>query len=79
METQGKTPADFRARIARERALLYRLAADVGVWPGRLGQMLNERIPMPAEVAERLTTALDDMPEHVGDLREISLRKQQEA
>ena len=59
MEAQGRTPADLRARIARQRAVLYRLAPDVGVWPGRLGQMLNGRIPMPSDVAARLVNALD--------------------
>jgi len=53
-----KTPGDFRADIARQRAVIYELAAEVGVWPGRLGQMLNERVPMPQSVAHALERAL---------------------
>ena len=42
------TPADLRAEIARRQISLYRLAATIGLHPSRLGQMLNERLPMPA-------------------------------
>ena len=52
------TPADLRAQIARHRLHLYEIAADVGLHPGRLGSMLNERLPMPAEIAERITEAI---------------------
>jgi hypothetical protein len=53
------TPADFRARIARQRAKRYELGAIIGLNPIRLAAMLNERIAMPLHVAERLTAALD--------------------
>jgi hypothetical protein len=52
------TPGDLRAEIARRQISLYRLAAEVGLHPGRLGQMLRERLPMPAEIAERVSEAL---------------------
>jgi predicted urease superfamily metal-dependent hydrolase len=53
------TPSDFRAELARQRIPLYRVAAGVGLHPSRLGAMLNERLPMPADVAERLSEALN--------------------
>lgn len=53
------TPAELRAEIARRRATLYVLAAEVGIYPGRLGQMLNERVAMPDAVARKLSVALD--------------------
>jgi plasmid maintenance system antidote protein VapI len=52
------TPADFRAWIARVQTPLYVLAPEVGVHPTRLGAMLRGRVPMPADVADRLRTAL---------------------
>jgi plasmid maintenance system antidote protein VapI len=52
------TPQDLRAEIARRQAVVYQLAAQIGLHPGRLGQMLNERLPMPPDVAERLMDAL---------------------
>ena len=52
-------PADFRAEIGRRRLVIYVLAAEIGVYPGRLGRMLNERMPMPAAITEKLSRALD--------------------
>ena len=52
------TAGDFRAEIGRRRIAIYKLAAEVGVYPGRLGMMLNERIPLPSTVAERIVDAL---------------------
>jgi hypothetical protein len=60
--TRALDPADLRAQIARLRFPLYRLAATVGVHPGRLGQMLNERLPLPLDIAERVCEALDRHP-----------------
>jgi hypothetical protein len=51
-------PSDLRAEIARQQRVLYELAAQIRVHPGRLGMMLGEKIPMPASVAERLSEAL---------------------
>jgi hypothetical protein len=39
---------------------LYELAAKVGVHPGRLGMMLGEKVPMPPEIAARVSEALDE-------------------
>jgi hypothetical protein len=58
MTTRAVDPADLRAQIARLQVPLYRLAATIGVHPGRLGQMLNERLPMPADVVARIREAL---------------------
>jgi plasmid maintenance system antidote protein VapI len=53
------TPGDLRAAIARQRIPIYQLAAEVRLHPGRLAQMLNERIPLPNDVATRISKALD--------------------
>jgi plasmid maintenance system antidote protein VapI len=55
------SPADLRAAIARrprEERQLYKIAAAIDLNPQRLSQMLNERIPMPAAVAQRVLEAL---------------------
>ena len=52
------TPDDLRAERARRQVNLYVLAGRVGVHPGRLGAMLNGRLPMPASVAERVGAVL---------------------
>ena len=54
------TPEDLRAEIARRQVRLYQLAGQIGVHPGRLGQMLNERLPMTDDVAARVEQALRD-------------------
>lgn len=53
-------PSELRAEIARRQISLYILAAQVGVHPGRLGQMLNGRLPLPEDLAARLTKVLSD-------------------
>lgn len=45
------TPEDLRAEIARRQVRLYQLASRIGVHPGCLGQILNERLPMTEELA----------------------------
>jgi hypothetical protein len=50
--------ADFRAEIARGQIRRSELAAIIRLNPQRLGSMLSERIPMPADVAARLRDAL---------------------
>jgi hypothetical protein len=52
------TAEELRKEIAGQRLELYKLAAVVHVHPGRLGMYLNERLPMPADVAERLTAVI---------------------
>lgn len=49
---------DLRALVARQQVTRYQLAAKVGVHPGRLGQMLNGKLPLPTELAERLSEVL---------------------
>jgi hypothetical protein len=58
MTSPPVTAAELRAEVARRRVALYRLAADVGVNPNRLGSMLNERAPLPPEIAARVLHAL---------------------
>jgi hypothetical protein len=49
---------DLRAERARKQIELYVLAERVGVHPGRLGALLNERLPLRPAVAERIAEAL---------------------
>ena len=46
--------SELRAEVARRQLQRYRLAAQVGIHPGRLGQMLNGKLPLPVELAARL-------------------------
>ncbi len=59
MQVAPLTPAQARQKIALHRLLIYRLAARIDVHPSRLSLMLNERIPLPADVAERLRRAIE--------------------
>ena len=52
--------ADFRAAIARHKLRVYHLASLIGVHPSRLSLMLNERRPIPRDLAERLTRAIEE-------------------
>jgi DNA-binding transcriptional regulator YdaS (Cro superfamily) len=38
---------------------MYKLAAKVGIWPGTLGQMVNERIPLPVGMAKKIEEAIE--------------------
>jgi hypothetical protein len=60
------TAEDLRAEIARAQIPIYRLAAEVGLHPGRLGQMLRETLPMPGEIAERISGALSRLETPTG-------------
>ena len=59
MQTDTLTPAQARQKIALHRLLIYRLAARIDVHPSRLSMMLNERVPLPTDVAERLRQAIE--------------------
>lgn len=52
--------ARLRALRALHRVRLYDLAPRVGIHPGRLGGMLNGKIPLPADVAERIAAAIEE-------------------
>jgi len=53
-------PEDLRAELARRRILLYRLAAVIGVSPGRLSSVLNENAPLTPALAEKIVAALNE-------------------
>jgi hypothetical protein len=55
------TPADVRAALARHRVHRFQVAPRVRIHPVRLGRMLNERLAMPPEVAERLLRAIEEV------------------
>ena len=58
MSRTRPTPADLRGEVARRRVVLYRLAARVGLHPGRLGSMLNGRVPLPPLLSARILEIL---------------------
>jgi hypothetical protein len=49
---------DLRAEAVRGGVPIYRLAAEAGVHPVRLGRMLNERAPLSEQDAERIRAAI---------------------
>jgi len=52
------TARELRGRIAEAQIDRYVIAGLVRVHPGRLSSMLNERIPMPGDVAARIESVL---------------------
>lgn len=52
------TPTEIRAEIARHMLRRYKIAAEAGLHPTRLGLMLNGRLPMPEAVAARVGAAI---------------------
>jgi DNA-binding transcriptional regulator YdaS (Cro superfamily) len=52
--------ASLRALRALHRVLLYDLAPRVGIHPGRLGGMLNGKVPLPPDVAEKIAAAIEE-------------------
>lgn len=54
------SPSDLRAELARRQITRYVLAAKIGVHPGRLGQMLNGKLPLPEDLAARLAQVLQE-------------------
>jgi DNA-binding transcriptional regulator YdaS (Cro superfamily) len=54
------TVRDLRGEVAKCQKPLYQLAAEVGVHPSRLGQMLRERIPMPPDLVTKVQSALGE-------------------
>jgi len=53
--------AKLRGLIAQQMVPYYRLAAEVELHPGRMGQMLRGTLPMPVEIADRISQALTRM------------------
>jgi hypothetical protein len=49
----------LRIEIFKAGIPLYRLSAAARMHPGRLGQMLLGRVPLPPDVAERVQAALE--------------------
>lgn len=58
-ERTRRTPADLEAQRKRLRVYYYEVGARVGLSPYRLAQMMKGRLPMTAEMAERLADVLD--------------------
>ena len=52
--------ADLRAEIARKQIVLYKLAAEIQIHPGRLGMMLGGKIPLPSDVADKIVRNLKE-------------------
>ena len=59
MRTTRKTATELQVEILRHwRKPLYYLAPIAQVNPCTMGQMINERIPMPRAVKQRILAAL---------------------
>jgi hypothetical protein len=59
MPTELKvTAADLRAEFARTRKRIYLVAGQINVHPSRLSLVLNERMPLTADLAGRISEAL---------------------
>jgi len=65
-----KGVGDFRAELARRQLRWYQVAGLVHLTPGKLGRMLSEREPMPADIAARIKRALNAM----GDAQTVETR-----
>jgi len=59
LNAETARPEDLRAELARRRVVLYRLAAVIGMSPGRLSLVLNEHVPLSPELAQRIIAALE--------------------
>ena len=64
MNVTNSETANLRAEIARLRIPIFQLAARVNVHPGRMSQYLNERIPLPQSVAQRIWSTLEEERNH---------------
>jgi plasmid maintenance system antidote protein VapI len=53
------TADDIRAELARRRLPIYMLAAMVGLHPIRLSKVLNGRVVLKPELAERIMRAIE--------------------
>jgi plasmid maintenance system antidote protein VapI len=60
LATPPRTAADFRALIAYHALRIYEFAPVVGLHPSRLSLVLHGRAPLTADLAERLTRAIEE-------------------
>ena len=49
---------DFRTGLYRPRLPIYKVASEIEVHPSRLSLYLNGRLPVPADVAEKLSNLI---------------------
>jgi len=61
IEDVAITAADLRALVARSRMTRYQLGARIGMHPTTLGMVLNERRPLPANLASRIVAVLREL------------------
>ena len=54
------TAEDLRSDRARRQLTIYQLAARVSLHPARLGQVLNGKLPLTPELAQRIHAAIHD-------------------
>ena len=52
------TAADLRAERARQQVPIFLIAGKVGIHPGRLGQILNEKYPATPRMVIKIARAL---------------------
>jgi hypothetical protein len=58
MHDTPPTAEDLRSERARRQVTIYRIAAKVSLNPGRLGAVLNGKLPLSAEMAQRIQAAI---------------------
>jgi plasmid maintenance system antidote protein VapI len=58
-DEQMPTAGDLRAQLARSQLRVYEIAPVVGLHPNRISALLNERSPLPADVALRIQRAIE--------------------
>ncbi len=54
---------DLRTELYRLRLPIYKVASEVGVHPSRLSLYLNGRLPMPADLRDRLEAIVSSNPQ----------------
>ena len=57
--TTPPSAADLRALIGYHQLKIYRLAPLVDLHPSRLSLVLNGRVPLPRDLAERLVRVIE--------------------
>ena len=63
------THQELRALLAFHGVMIYGIAPKVGLHPARLGQMLNGRVSMPADIALKIKTAIEQEATAKGEMK----------
>ena len=58
-EEQMPSAGDLRAALARSQLRVYEIAPAVGLHPNRISALLNERVPLPPDLALKIQQAIE--------------------